>query len=387
MREQFKILPFIAKETSGTSYRSYKFCFEKEPTPSLDYEDKKDIQYKSIGETDRNIKGSRSVEKLAKDINNEKPIFKYFLDGSRRTYKVDDLVYEKRIYPVIAGQIGVGCCERREPSYFKPFKFYRHLVLAIPKSANYTGKKDSLFFTSLLKNLNENNTLLKSRGLRIDKLIPYETLLKEGEKYEHKGISSIHDEMLELEKKLVKELALGKKLNDSSYLLKDGSLEYASLDKSSESDFRQLASYKSNYSCVVGVSKMFNPEALSDNVKDIAKRIAALEPYERTPAFMYQTPRVGETKFSIWYLRIRKSTSPFDGVVKVEKVMVTDNEESEGLSSEEIDLISANLMNERNPVCYGSDERWTKHLYPIFLTERYIKSQNLSDINFTNLFS
>lgn len=387
MEETFKILPFIAKETDGKSYKSYKFCFEREPVPTLDYEDKKDIKCKDSGETDKNRK-VKSVEKLANDIKKEKPLFNYFLDGSRRTYKVDDLVYANRIYPVIAGQIGVGCCERRNPDYFKPISFYRYLVLAIPQAANPSTKiKDDLFFNNLLTKLNENNNFLKSRGLKIDKIIPYPTILKEGEKYEHKGISSIHDEMLELEKQLAKELAFDNKLNDSSYLIKDGSLEYQSLAKSSESDFRQLATYKSNYSCVVGVSKMFNPEALSANVKDIAKRIANLEPYERTPAFMYQTPRVGDTKFSVWYLRLRRSTSPFDGVVKVEKVLVTEKQESEGLNSDEIDHISANLMNERHPVCYGDDERWSKHLYPIFLTEKYIKSQNLSDIHFTSLFS
>ena len=28
------------------------------------------------------------------------------------------------------------------------------------------------------------------------------------------------------------------------------------------------------------------------------------------------------------------------------------------LDTEEVDLISANIINERNPVCYGEDNRW-----------------------------
>jgi hypothetical protein len=35
---------------------------------------------------------------------------------------------------------------------------------------------------------------------------------------------------------------------------------------------------------------------------------------------------------------------------------------------------------------YGEDSRWAKHLYPIFLTEEYIKSNYLSDFHFITLF-
>jgi hypothetical protein len=101
---------------------------------------------------------------------------------------------------------------------------------------------------------------------------------------------------------------------------------------------------------------------------------------------MYETPRIPDVKFAVWYLRIRETKSPFDGVLKLEKILVWENEELEGLDSDEIDLISANIVNERNPVCYGQDGRWAKHLYPVHLTEKYIKSKFLSDIYFTSLF-
>jgi predicted nuclease of restriction endonuclease-like (RecB) superfamily len=41
---------------------------------------------------------------------------------------------------------------------------------------------------------------------------------------------------------------------------------------------------------------------------------------------------------------------------------------------------------ERNPVCYGSDMRWANHLYPVYLTERYVKSHYLSTESFLHLF-
>ena len=52
-------------------------------------------------------------------------------------------------------------------------------------------------------------------------------------------------------------------LNQDTYLIKDGSLQYQKVPKSS--DFRELAKYKNNYRRVVGVSKSFNPEFLEDH--------------------------------------------------------------------------------------------------------------------------
>jgi hypothetical protein len=156
-------------------------------------------------------------------------------------------------------------------------------------------------------------------------------------------------------------------------------------------DFRELSKIKSNYRCVIGLSKHFNPELSRDKAgKSNATKIAKLPLFHRTPAFMYQTDIVStEVHFCIWYLRIRDvkySGSPFSGVVKIEKVLVTDNEIENGLSSDEIDLIRANIINERNPVAYGSDTRWANHLYPVYLTEKYVKSQYISDLHFLNLF-
>ena len=38
-------------------------------------------------------------------------------------------------------------------------------------------------------------------------------------------------------------------------------------------------------------------------------------------------------------------------------MLMTDQEEHHGIDTEEIVNISVNLINERNPVCYGSDAR------------------------------
>ena len=137
--------------------------------------------------------------------------------------------------------------------------------------------------------------------------------------------------------------------------------------------------------------KKFNPNLMRD-LKDqsSAGQIARLPLYHRTPAFLWQPGEEwGNVNFAIWYVRIRdikKTESPYAGVVKVEKMLMTGHEAEYGLSTDEIDTITANIINERNPVCYGTDARWANHLYPVYMTECYCKNRFKSDYYFMNLF-
>lgn len=384
-----EILGFIAKETGGTYYKSFRYSFEGVDVPALVYDDDRIITMSSdkIGETDKSLKTSKSIGELSDRIMmDNKPLFQFFLDGTRRTYKVDDISYGSRIYPIIAGQIVVGCCERFSPDIFKSSSLESQIVLVLPDCADKDGNQ-ALFFSSLAEKINNLN-VLKKRGLTFHKVLSYpDKELKEGEKYENKGIAKIQDEMVENEKRMVLQLVKDRKLNSHSYLLKDGSIEYKRIKGN---DYRDLSSIKSNYQCVVGVSKSFNPELFKDKrKKTLAKRIADLPLFHRTPAFRFSSDRAPDVEFSIWYLRMRaidKTIGPFDGVLKIEKILVTDEEQEKGLDSDEIDLISANLINERNPTCYGLDNRWANHLYPVYLTEKFVKSNYISEIQFLNLF-
>ena len=384
-----EILRFIAENTGGTYYKSFRYSFEGVEVPTVVYDDNRVIIMSpdKICETDKTIRTSKSVEDLANKImRDNKPLFRYFLDGTRRTYKVDDISYGERIYPIIAGQILVGCCKRSQPDIFKSSLLEKQIVLVLPDCADKDDKK-TLFFNSLADKIN-NLSVIKKRGMSFQKVLSYPDVeLKEGEKYENKGIAKIQDEMVEAEKRMVVQLVKEKKLNNESYLIKDGSIEYK---KIGTDDYRDLSAIKSNYRCVVGVSKTFNPELFKDKRhKTLAKRIAELPLFHRTQAFRYTNERAPGVKFCIWYLRIRsteRTVGLFDGVVKVEKILVSDEEQEKGLDSDEIDLISANLVNERNPTCYGLDTRWANHLYPVYLTEKYIKSNYISEVQFLNLF-
>ena len=203
--------------------------------------------------------------------------------------------------------------------------------------------------------------------------------------YADLAISALHDEMLDMEKEFVNWLVKEERvLNSEAMLIKDGSIEY---QKSSRGSFRDISRLKSNYKCVVGVSKKFNPEKCVDKKgKPNASLIAQLPLYHRTPAYKFKSDRSGgeggSVFFAAWHVRIRDikhTISPFDGVVKVERLLVDDQMLEKGINSDEVDFISANIVWERNPTCYGSDPRWANHLYPIHLTERSLKSRRLSD--------
>ena len=193
--------------------------------------------------------------------------------------------------------------------------------------------------------------------------------------------------MIEKEKFIVNLMAKTDTFDQDTFLLKDGSLEYKNIHSS---NYKDLSIFKNNYRWVIGASKSFNPERCRDEKdKSNASIIADLPLYHRTPAYLYESQLSGNVQFAIWYVRIRDakySYSPFDGILKLEKILITEDEISNGINSELIDLITCNVINERNPVCYKNDSRWANHLYPIYLTELFIKSKFLSTSYFLNLF-
>lgn len=243
-----------------------------------------------------------------------------------------------------------------------------------------------LFFANLCKKLN-GESYLETIDIQFTDVIPYATKVDEFERIEGKGIAVIQDLMIQREVAMVTKLVAEHKINNRRYLLKDGSLEYRVDHLRNDREKRQ---FQKNFSFVVGVSKSFNPENCKDKKgKNNSNMIADLPLYHRTPVSMYSSPRLEGMRYAVWYLRIRDkryTTNTFDGILKIEKILVTDEQIHNGLETEEVDLISANIINERNPVCYGADSRWANHLYPVYVTECFAKSKYLSDTMFLNLF-
>ena len=385
-------MEIIAKETKGKSYHTYKYSYDSVGLPSIDYDDdpNKIMKWKDSAETG-SPKRAIDLKPLADRLQEigEPPLLKYFLDGSRHVFKVDDIAYNKQVFPVVAGQIGIGCCSREDKRMHKE-RFYRELVLALPDKANADGWDDTAYFASKVAKINESEEL-RRLGLKFSAILPYSTA-KTGigdSKFDIVAVAAVQDYMVEAEKWMVADLVKDKRLGQDAYLLKDGSLEYKVM-KTGREDLRTLQKIKHNYSWVIGVSKSFNPESCLDHTgKPNSNYIADLPVYYRTPVARYENREfLGDVQFGVWYIRLRdkkRTQTPFDGVVKVEKIMM-DEEVETGIDSDVIDLISANIINERNPTCYGTDCRWANHLYPVFLTESYVKSKYISTEMFLHLF-
>lgn len=383
-------MAILEETTGGKSYKAHKYGLDHIERPFIDYGEDS-IVWKKTAETYPH-REYVPLEALSKMLSMRgEQLLTFFLDGSRRVFKVDDIAYSQAggrsvIYPVIAGQIGVGCCKRINKQIV-PEKFKREIVLSLPDIANADGKAG--FFPATAKKLNE-CTELKRLGMGFSTILPYRTAKNSDKKFEDRGTACIQDRMGEREKELVAELVREGKLNQDNYLVKDGSLEYRPT-KEDKADKKKYQIFKNNYNWVLGVSKNFNPEVCMDiNGKPNPGFIADLPLYHRTPVACFENPDFfGDVQFAVWYIRLRdksRTRTPFDGIIKVEKILVTQEEIDDGVDSMLVDTLSAYLINERNPVCYGSDLRWANHIYPIYLTESYVKSKYLSAESFLHLF-
>lgn len=324
-------------------------------------------------------------------IDYSRPIFSFFLDGSRHVYKVDDMAIGKKIFPVLAGQIVVGCCERKDRDTFHPYQTYHKIVISLPDDFDVDDEGED-FCRLYCDEINEELSRLPyvgEIGIKIDKILLYKTDKKDKfnsdkDNYKNRGTAKIQAEMTDEEQRLVADLCTHNRLDDEHYLIKDGSLEYnPSFSNVNRSDKTML---RENYRYVVGVSKRFDPELLPDyEGHRLSKTIANLKPFERTKAYRY-TSEANGVQYAVWYLRLRNSDfreTNFSDVVKCEMVIINEDEQ---IDTDLINTISANLIKEAYPVCYGNDTRWANHLYPVFLTETFCKSKYYNSDIILNLF-
>lgn len=399
-----KILDFIEKEGKGKyhCYKTRKMSLDtaNNDTIAYNYDDKtaSNSTKSDFAESDRTRK---SVVDLSKTVSGDKippPIFSYFLDGSRHTYKVDDIAIGKKIFPIIAGQVIVGCCERINRNVFKKAMLSKNnslcskIVIAMPDDFDDNDGGDNFCraFSDAL-----NSELLKSkfiaeRSLTIDKILLYKTDGSSGDRekdnYKSRAIAKIQNEMMDEEQLLVAHLCKENKLDDEHWLIKDGSLEYN--PRYSNFDKTQFNNFKENYTHVVGVSKLFDPDLLPDfEGNRLSRTIAEMKPFHRTKVYKYESQDKDgfEQAFAVWYVRLRKSEfrdSHFSDIIKCEMIMI----DGKPFDSELIDTISSQLIREAYPVCYGKDSRWANHLYPVFLTESFCKSHYIDEKVILNLF-
>jgi len=161
---------------------------------------------------------------------------KYFLDGSRHVYRTSDIIINGVVYPIVAGQIIVGCCTRKDRKMGMEFPenlCKREIVLALPDKFDI-DKLGKHFFEHQLAIMNtELMNKYKENAIQFSQIIPYsgDEVSDEDknigrDKYLHRAISVIQNEMMDQEQLMVQYLCETNLLGLDSWLVKDGTLEY-----------------------------------------------------------------------------------------------------------------------------------------------------------------
>ena len=122
----------LLQDTTGDTLRFIpceRISLDTTPSP---YTDAFEHTLRASLETPKPEKTPIAVRELPR---NHSPVLRYFMDGSRKTYRVADLVLDGRYYmPLIAGQVGVAVLRRTEEHTLVPERRFSQVkrVLAFP---------------------------------------------------------------------------------------------------------------------------------------------------------------------------------------------------------------------------------------------------------------
>ena len=274
-----------------------------------------------------------------------------------------------RYFPLIAAQIGVAVCERDRRQHggtgMKPVAGASQTLnaLALP---DLIGGSDVEAIQQELANL--------PRG-RFE-VIRYKFNKPDGNPLDL-AAAAVMQRMHEMEVKAACDLARAGALSNDAMLVMDGSLMFRN-HKFDIGDFRN----------VIGIAKRFKPDFSVGKKKKrhVGTVVQHLKRGQRTIVFKRT---FGRASLGSWFLRLHppeRVQGGLGGVVKLELFALSDKERENGFDSDRIDVISRHVLTERNVTPYGADDRWATHLYPMYLTEKYMKSLFMSPVVFRGLF-
>ena len=282
-------------------------------------------------------------------------VFRYFCDGSIKTYFLGTIIENDRSYPLELTQIGSAIVFRKPDGSLEVARSERRILLLVPYSKG-RGISETLY-----KQL---TALPKPNNFKIVDVDVPDPISDRRQDPRDKSGAKARYEMHQLEKELVDEFAPKRAAGEWTIL--DGGVR-----KGSFIDLPRT----------VGVAKSFDrtPEFRvrrgnrSTIKKDISSLLSELKFGYRTVAFSAHGGKV-----AFWYVRIRAQGEvdyPLMGVVKVE--MPTPDEKP--IDAALADRVSRALIGERNVTPHGLDKRWHCHIYPIFYAERVIKENFFSE--------
>jgi hypothetical protein len=282
----------------------------------------------------------------------QKHHYRFFIDGSLRTYYLATGIEGNRSFPIELAQIGAAVMERNERGSMRPLKVRQRILLLLPKGE--LGVSDTLW--DKLKKLNTSDGFFEVIDITEKNALEHKDATVENLRTRAGGIA--RNRMHKLEIEVIKHTD-GLR-NDDMWLILDGAVKLDEFIKTPN---------------MIGVAKSFrkDPEfrfggKRSIQRKDITSILAGLPYAHRTAVFSSHGGKVG-----FWYVRLREQKQvdyPLMGVVKIEYPRPN----ADSMSAELADLLSQTLVAERNVTPHGRDNRWHCHLYPIFMAEQAIKN-------------
>jgi hypothetical protein len=280
----------------------------------------------------------------------QKHLYRYFIDGSLRTYYLATGIEGNRSFPIELAQIGAAVMQRDDRGTVRPLAARQRILLLLPKGP--LGVSDTLW--QQLKRLDTPDGLFEVIDTTEKNAMTPEEATVENLRTRAGGIARNRMHRLEID-------MIGRtdgQRNEDSWLILDGAVK---LDEFIETPF------------LIGVAKSFRKDpqfqfGRQRTRRDITGILAGLPYAHRTVAFSAHQSQV-----AFWYVRLREQKEvdyPLMGVVKVE----LPRPDRTPVDAQLADLLSRALVAERNVTPYGRDSRWHCHLYPIFLAEEAIKN-------------
>jgi hypothetical protein len=331
----------------------------------LQHADEEEVEDKIINKEDIIDTFAETPEPIANNLykktpplpRKEKHMFRFFIDGSLKTYFLGTGIEGQRSFPIELAQVGSALIRREDDGTLKVHDRKSKIILLLPKENQ--GISDTVW--------EELRKIEKPEFFEIVDFTLPDILADSKKDPRDKAGAKARSAMHKLEIDLIR--STDSYRNENSWLILDGSIKFV------EEDIWN--SWKDN-PYVIGIAKAFRKDPSFEIDKRRKKRIDITTLLAGLP-YGYRTVAFGafDGKIAFWYVRIREQKEvdyPLMGVIKVEYPLPDKNP----IPSELADLISSALVAERNVTPYGLDRRWHCSLYPIYVAEQVIKNSFFS---------
>lgn len=284
----------------------------------------------------------------------DRHVFRFFLDGSAKTYYLGNVLEHERQSPVHLAQIGAVAIRRENNGQVRIADSDRRLLLLLDKASLSETLYDAVGQALAMTN----NCELIDSGGDDD---PLARGVQAAREPRSRAAHRANWQMRRLEKAAAQRMAEEISPASSDRLIIDGSLGSEYVDDWQMAHSPHVGVIKSTWK---GMRFEIGRERRRVNLFQL---LAELPAGHRTIAFSLR-----EGRLATWFVRLRGPANlqfALMGTLRVEVPMP----EGGQIATELVDELSGALMAERSVTPYGRDLRWHSHLYPIWLAERAIE--------------